>query len=373
MKDVATGDIELASTSATGVPANRESDRPAVSADGTTVAFSSIATNLDPADPDGIRDVYVKILDTGTIEVASTSDTGVPSNGRSETTDLSGDGRTVAFSSVATNLDPADDSGFTYVLYAKDLNTGDLVLASSSDEGANANANSRGGSLSGDGRLLAFQSFATNLDPADTTTDEDVFVKDLTTGDIRLVSTPDDVRSSGGVLSADGSAVAYSIEVDGVLQAYVMDLASGFLVLASITVAGVSGNSDSFAASLSADGEIVGLATTATNFDPRDKGSAFDVYVKDLTTGALELASTSDAGVKADQPCYGGLLSADGTAVMLRSRSTTLDPADPDVVGDVYLKSLGGLAPRDPRVAEGNSGTKLMPFVITLARPSLPQ
>ena len=80
----APGDITLASTSDTGVKGNGDSTEPSLSADGTKVAFGSSATNLDPADTDSVVvDVYVKDLTTGDITLASTSDTGVKGNGDS--------------------------------------------------------------------------------------------------------------------------------------------------------------------------------------------------------------------------------------------------------------------------------------------------
>ena len=104
----APGDLTLASTSDAGIKGNAESALVSVSADGTKVAFISSATNLDPADTDAVRDVYVKDLTTGDLTLASTSDAGVKGNDYSLEPSLSADGTKVAFHSFATNLDPAD-------------------------------------------------------------------------------------------------------------------------------------------------------------------------------------------------------------------------------------------------------------------------
>ena len=74
--------------------------------------------------------------------------------------------------------------------------------------------------------------------------------------------------------------------------------APGELTLASTSDAGVKGNGESIEVSVSADGTKVAFVSSATNLDPADTDSSKDVYVKDLTTGDLALASTSDAGVK---------------------------------------------------------------------------
>ena len=178
-------------------------------------------SNLDPADTDNRSDVYVKDLVTGDITLASTSDDGVKSNGESMSWNLSADGTRVVFLSDATNLDPTDTDQIGDI-YVKDIATGDLFLASTSDNGVKANAGSGDSvpSLSEDGTTVAFKSSASNLDPADTDIIPDIYVKTLTTGDITL---------------------------------------------ASISVNGAKGNGESIFSSLSADGSRVAFSSAATN------------------------------------------------------------------------------------------------------------
>ena len=80
VKDLVTGDITLASTSDADVKGNAGSDQASLSADGTRVAFTSSATNLDRHDRDDVVDVYVKNLTTGDIELASTTSSGIKGN-----------------------------------------------------------------------------------------------------------------------------------------------------------------------------------------------------------------------------------------------------------------------------------------------------
>jgi Tol biopolymer transport system component len=110
---VATTLIILASTNDSGVKGNGNSSAPGLSAGGTKVAFSSNATNLDPANTSVVLDVYVKDLRTGNITLASTNDSGVKGNGSSGNPSLSGNGTTVAFTSDASNLTPATRMGAT--------------------------------------------------------------------------------------------------------------------------------------------------------------------------------------------------------------------------------------------------------------------
>src|SRR5688572_12835002 len=69
---------------------------------------------------------------------------------------------------------------------AKDDTT--IVSQTAGVEGAPANAESQGPSVSDDGRFVAFVSLASNLDPADGDDTIDVFVRDVVTGTTTLVS-----------------------------------------------------------------------------------------------------------------------------------------------------------------------------------------
>jgi hypothetical protein len=377
VKDLATGDINVASTSDAGVKGNGHSIGSALSADGTKVAFSSQATNFDPVDTDDLNDVYVKDLVTGDIALASTSDTGVKGNDHTPPSFagfLSADGTKVAFSSQATNLDPADTDGFQDV-YVKDLVTGDITLASTSDTGEKGNDNSppTGLSLSADGTKIAFESKATNLDPADTDALFDIFVKDLVSSDITLVSTSDTGikgnRNSGSPsLLDDGTKVALvsfatnfdPSDTDVVADVYVKDLLTGDITLASTSTSGVKGNDGSFGPWLAGDGSKVSFHSLATNLDPADTDTLSDIYVKDLVTGDLTLASTSDAGVKGNDFSIGSSLSADGGKIAFVSHATNLDPADTDSNGDVYVKDFNATPPPSECTITGTSGDDVL-------------
>jgi Tol biopolymer transport system component len=376
VKDLETGALVLASTSDAGVKANGNSSSPDLSADGTRVAFVSNSTNLDPADTDGNQDVYVKDLVTDDIVLATTSDTGVKADGRlyPSAATLSADGTRVAFSTLAANLDPGDTDR-VYDVYVKNLNTGNIDLVSRSAAGVKGNGPSLGpGSMSADGHVVAFFSNATNLDPDDTDNGRDVYVKDRHTGEITVASTSDtgvnaDNVSEAPQLSADGTKVAFSstadnldaADTDTIQDVYVKDLVTGDLVLASTSDGGAKGDDVSSPSALAAGGTTVAMVSRATNLDPNDVAAGFDTYVKDLRTGDMTLAPTSDTGVGGNAPTLGGgTLAADGATVAFSSRANNLDPGDPDDDRyDIFVKQL----PSTPTsvvisgCSNGNSGT----------------
>jgi hypothetical protein len=354
VKDLVAGILILASRSDAGVKGNGESLRVALASDGLTAAFESEADNLSPNDNDTSSDIFVKDLSTGNTSLASWTPFFVKGNGNSSLffTSLSGDGTTIAFESAATNLDPLDDDSASDI-YVQDLSTGDVRLISTSDGGNKGNGFSFTPSIAEDGNTVAFVSASTNLDPSDTDSIPDVYVKDLVTGDISLASTSDsevkaDGESGSPVLPADGSFVAFASEAtnldpadtDSFTDIFVKNLVTGDLTLASTSSNGVKGNSDSFQPTLSEDATQVAFASQATNLDPSDTDGFGDVYVKDLSVGGLTLASTSDLGIKGNGQSEVPSISADGSRVAFSSEATNLDPSDADPFADVYVKDL---------------------------------
>jgi Tol biopolymer transport system component len=143
---------------------------PAISADGRYVAFASKAKNLSRDDKDDIEDVFVRDLKTNRTSLVSRAKgkRGAAANGDSSNPSISADGRYVAFESYASNLGPADNSTQPDV-FVRDMRSGHVFLASRADgNGAAANASSANPAISADGRYVAFDSRGSNLSPADT-------------------------------------------------------------------------------------------------------------------------------------------------------------------------------------------------------------
>ena len=108
VRDRLTGTTERVSVSSAGAEANGTSFAPAISADGRFVAFPSEATNLVPGDTNGATDVFVRDRLTATTDRVSVDSAGAQANDRSDFPAISADGSVVAFVSTATNLVPDD-------------------------------------------------------------------------------------------------------------------------------------------------------------------------------------------------------------------------------------------------------------------------
>src|SRR3954447_11799842 len=124
--NVTTGERRLVSSAPGG--ADGASSSPVLSADGTRVAFVSQASNLVAGDTNGTQDIFVTDRD-GVVTRASVAAGGGDPNGPSSNPDLSADGRFVVFESAASNLVNGDTDGVADV-FVRDLQTGTTALVS---------------------------------------------------------------------------------------------------------------------------------------------------------------------------------------------------------------------------------------------------
>lgn len=149
---------------------------PEISANGRYVAFASEAGNISRADDDRVEDIFVRDLKTNrTILVSRAGGKhGAPGHGDSSNPSISASGRYVAFESYANNLGPRDNGSVPDV-FVRDLRTGRVTLVSRASGGEVANASSQDPAISGNGRYIAFDSRGSNLSPEDTLHTESVF------------------------------------------------------------------------------------------------------------------------------------------------------------------------------------------------------
>ena len=162
------------------MPGNHRSDQAAVSADGRYVAFASRASNLVRNDRNNSKDVFVKDLISGQTTRVSVTSGGGESNGDSSSPSISADGRYVAFETAASNLVSGDNNGYGDVI-VHDRQTGQTVRVSVDSSGREGNHASMLPAISGNGRHVAFQSMASNLVSGDSNVQGDIFVHDRDT------------------------------------------------------------------------------------------------------------------------------------------------------------------------------------------------
>jgi Tol biopolymer transport system component len=322
-----------------------------VSDDGRYVVFFSYATNLDPNDVNGVYDVFVHDRATGSTQVRSVSSSGVPGDDDSSEATISADGSCIAFTSEADNL-VSGDSNQNRDVFVHDLATGATEVVSVDPTGNVGNGSSFDPWLSPDGRFVTFSSYASNLVPGDTNAQEDVFLHDRTTGvtemiDVDSAGAPGIFGAYGGSLSADGRFVAFQTFSQNLLgpgvsggQVLVRDRQSGTNTIVSVGSNGVPGDLDSPVSAMSADGRFVAFESRATNLVPDDTNGQTDVFLHDRLTGVTTRCNVTSSG---DQ-CFGDnkhggfpSISGDGRFVSFIGVGDDLVPNDTNGFWDTFV------------------------------------
>ena len=214
VRDLVSGRTTRVSVSSDGVESDGGSFDAAISDDGQHIAFDSTGTTLVPGDTNGQADVFVHDVRAGTTDRVSVATDGTqPTRRASTAAAISGDGRYVAYQSGAAELVPGDTNARSDI-FLHDRESGTTERVSLAVGGAQANDNSFASSFSSDGRYVVFTSGATNIVSGDTNGWDDVFVLDRETGTTERGSVaPDGTEanhlSGNGVISDDGRYVAF--------------------------------------------------------------------------------------------------------------------------------------------------------------------
>jgi Tol biopolymer transport system component len=338
------------------------SEYPAFSRDGRYVAFHSSATNLVPGDTNGCQDVFVHDRMTGVTERVSVATDGAEGTRGSLHPAISADGRYVAFDSWAPDL-VAGDTNDRVDVFVRDRQTNTTQRVSLSSSGVEGNDTSWYPAISGDGRFVAFQSFASNLVSGDTNSAEDVFVRDRQTSTTIRVSV-----SSGGVqgnagswdpaITPDGRYVAFYSEAstlvtsdtNGYQDVFVRDRDTdgdgefdepGVVSTTRVSVSsgGAQGNNESYYAAISGNGRFVAFGSAATNLVAGDSNGSSDVFVRDRQgVGTTTRVSLNSAGIQGNAGSFAPAISSDGGLVAFQSQASNLATGDTNGFGDVFVR-----------------------------------
>ena len=325
--DRETDTIERVSLTDSGGESNQASEAPSISGDGRYVAFVSGANNLVSGYANGEYNVYIHDRTEDTIVGISVPFGNYAANLNSLNPAMSSDGNYVAFEfSVDKSVDSTP--GYQYRdIYLYNRVTQGVQRITGTEIGLDADqTESRAPSISADGRYVVFQSNLENLDFYDTNSAVDVFIYDRSDGSIRRVSSNgaeggENFReSTTPSISGDGRFVAFesqasnlvASDTNGSTDIFLKNLQSGEIVLISLNEAGTQGDADSFLPSVSFDGRCVAFQSNATNLKSNDTNDASDVFVAfteeqdpSSVTGIQSLASNLGA-VRTGEVAYSG-------------------------------------------------------------------
>jgi Tol biopolymer transport system component len=240
---------------------------------------------------------------------------------------VSADGRYVAFDSKATNLESPATSATD--IFVTDLRSEETTKVSVSSDGTPGNASSFYAALSADGRFVAFKSHATNLVAGDTNANGDMFVHDRDADNDGIFDEAGEVTTERISVASDGTQIGAG-----------------------------AGNAVTGRPTLSPDGRYVLFGSKSANLVEGDTNGASDAFIHDLKTGETQRVSLATDGSEGNGASYGlggsdlyavgdrdGAppgpgISGDGRHVIFSSVAGNLVPGDTNRILDVFVRDL---------------------------------
>jgi len=282
--------------SSLGAEAHGDSTDPSLSGDGRFVAFASTAADLITGDGNGTQDIFVHDQQLGTTVRISLAPDGSEVHGDSSEPSFSLDGTHVAFSTTAADILPGDGNGKKDI-YVVTLATGAVQRVTLTDSGGEVNADATAPALSGDGRFVAFYSVGKFAGGDGTPTKTDIFVKDMVTGAVDLVSvssTGEQANNNSSLpkISANGQQVLFRSLAGNLVpggdvndpeegDVYLRDRGAATTIKVSVSFLGDGGNGDAYPGDLSGDGTHAVFFGTDTNLaQQQDQNNDTDVWVR---------------------------------------------------------------------------------------------
>lgn len=291
---------------------------PAISGDGGWVAFTTTA-NLTGANADGNAELFR--YNTATGSLTQVTDTTGGSFFANQSPTLSGDGSRIAFTSTRDLVPTVGNADGNAELFLWTAGTGTFTQATNTTGGDSTAV--LGPAISADGNRVAFLSTRDVVPGQNTDGSSDYFLYDVGAGSFTQLTA---IPGPGGIFSlpkvdADGSRVVFSTSADltgrnadGSQEVFLWDGATG-LSQVTDTV-----DTDSVASAISADGTRIALSSTAdlTGTGKNADGNQ-EVFLYNTATGTTtQVTDTSGAdptAVWSDAPA----MSADGTSLAVLS------------------------------------------------------
>jgi len=365
-QDTTTVTTVLVSRAADGTQANSDSYEPAVSADGRWVVYRSDASNLVAGDTNGSYDVFVWDRVSEVTQRVSVASDGTQADYDSWGPAISADGRWVTYYSSASNLVAGDTNG-SYDVFVWDRVSGVTQRVSVASDGTQANYDSRGPSISADGRWVTYLSYASNLVAGDTNDRGGVFVWDRVSGTTQRVSVASDGTQANSdswdpSISADGRWVTYGSWASNLVASdsneqpdvFVWDRVSGATQRVSVASDGTQAYSGSYDPAISADGRWVTYLSYASNLVAGDTNGDYDVFVWDRVSGVTERVSVGSDGTQANSKSWNPAISADGRWVTYYSYASNLVAGDTNGDYDVFVwDRVSGVTQRVSMASDG--------------------
>lgn len=318
-----------------------------LSSDGRFVAFPTYDDDLILGDTNENLDIYVYDQLNKSYERVSVASDGTEGNGLSQSPVISDDGRYVAFRSTSYTITPGqvyDNNAYLHDRFTHET----IFIARNSDTT----------SISSDGNFIVFNSIKENIVNGDTNNAEDVFVFDRTSGQIERVSVNNvgiqgNNDSISGSISGDGRYVAFVSRASNFIPTtssipyniFVRDRVLGTTKLVSKSITGTFGNDRSYSPEFSEDGNLIVFSSYATNLITEDNNyycrvdyleNCSDIFLYDMKTESITRVSTTSTGQETNGDSFAPAISRDGEMIVFGTEAFNIIIGDTNSVADIY-------------------------------------
>lgn len=381
IRNIQTGEVQRVNIGPNGEEANDTSRRgrlTAVNPNGYfAVVYDSDATNIGFAtaipDNNDAPDIYFTLPTRGYTERVSLGVNKTPADGSSSEASATAIAEPnklmVAYTSAATNLISSDQNNFNDI-FLTTIETPEgisldapsnmtTVRVSQRSDGGESDGPSRSAIISGDGNWVVFESDATNLIPGINVSGSQIYLYEVATANITLISgnsvlTGGDGNSTAPNINFDGKYVVYSSRASNIVndgkssdayQVFRYNRTNGVTERINVSSAGEAGNgvfANGVSTSISPNGRYVIFSDSATNLVAGDSNGRIDVFVKDTITGSLSLISRGFDGSFTDadstSPALAGQSYNSNTALcVFSSNASNIIAGDNDGRNDLFL------------------------------------
>jgi Tol biopolymer transport system component len=218
--------------------------------------------------------------------------------------------------------------------------------------GVQANGDSDDPGISADGRLVAFQSSASNLFTPDTNGETDIFVHNRDAGRTTVVSLgpgrPADSFSFSPSISPGGRFVAFfsfatdlvAGDTNDAYDVFVNDRQTLATVRASVGPGGLEADNDSRDPAISGGGRFVAFASDAANLVAGDTNGVLDIFLRDLQVATTTRVSVGPGGVEGDGHSVRPSISPNARFVAFASNAANLVAGDTNGFQDIFVRDL---------------------------------
>lgn len=228
---------------------------------------------------------------------------------------------------------------------------------------------SRDAAMSADGRFLVFTTRA-NLAPGDSNSHEDVYLKDLDTGEVTLVSrsvtsVPTDRPSRDPDMSADGSRIVFSSGATNLVRddnagnrdIFIYNRPEDSLTRITRGFDGTEADGGSGAPRISPDGKVVVFESRAGNLIDDDTNGVQDIYIYGLVSGATRRVSLTSTGRELSGRSRSPSISSNGLKVAFTSLAPEINQRARSELPEVFTHDL--VSRRTSRVTVPDDDTEL--------------